>query len=76
MAGLRAPFTLTGIAALAAALYGALRLPETVGTRGRAAADKLPVAVRAARVEALQVTILMILFSCELRLGLVHVPYI
>jgi hypothetical protein len=29
MAGNRAPFTLTGIAALLAALYGALRLPET-----------------------------------------------
>ena len=32
-AGLRAPFTLTGAAALLAALYGALRLPETVGLR-------------------------------------------
>jgi MFS family permease len=34
-AGLRAPFTLTGCAALAAALYGAVRLPETVGLRSR-----------------------------------------
>ena len=34
-AGLRAPFTLTGCAALAAALYGAVRLPETVGLRAR-----------------------------------------
>lgn len=29
MAGNRAPFMLTGIAALLAALYGAIRLPET-----------------------------------------------
>ena len=33
MAGLRAPFTLTGCAALAAAAYGWIRLPETMGTR-------------------------------------------
>ena len=33
MAGLRAPFTLTGCAALMAAVYGAVRLPETMGTR-------------------------------------------
>lgn len=29
MSGLRAPFTLTGMAAAAAAVYGLLRLPET-----------------------------------------------
>lgn len=33
MSGLRAPFTLTGCAALMAAIYGAVRLPETMGTR-------------------------------------------
>lgn len=33
MSGLRAPFTLTGCAALLAAMYGAIRLPETMGTR-------------------------------------------
>lgn len=33
MSGLRAPFTLTGCAALLAAIYGAIRLPETMGTR-------------------------------------------
>ena len=33
MSGLRAPFTLTGCAALMAAIYGAIRLPETMGTR-------------------------------------------
>ena len=38
-AGLRAPFTLTGCAALAAALYGAVRLPETVGLRARKGAQ-------------------------------------
>ena len=35
VSGLRAPFTLTGCAALLAALYGAVRLPETMGTRER-----------------------------------------
>lgn len=39
-AGLRAPFTLTGCAALAAALYGAVRLPETVGLRSRGGAQE------------------------------------
>ena len=33
MAGLRAPFTLTGCAAVAAAAYGWIRLPETMRTR-------------------------------------------
>ena len=33
MSGLRAPFTLTGCAALLAAIYGAIRLPETIGTQ-------------------------------------------
>ena len=33
VAGIRAPFTLTGCAALMAAIYGAIRLPETMGTR-------------------------------------------
>ncbi len=33
MSGLRAPFMLTGCAALMAAIYGAIRLPETMGTR-------------------------------------------
>ncbi|CAL5228622.1 g11787 [Coccomyxa viridis] len=33
MSGLRAPFTLTGCAALMAAIYGAIRLPETMGTQ-------------------------------------------
>ena len=33
MSGLRAPFTLTGCAALMAAIYGAVRLPETMGTQ-------------------------------------------
>ena len=36
VSGLRAPFTLTGCAALLAALYGAIRLPETMGTRKEA----------------------------------------
>ena len=36
VSGLRAPFTLTGCAALLAALYGAVRLPETMGTRKEA----------------------------------------
>ena len=33
VSGLRTPFTLTGCAALLAALYGAVRLPETMGSR-------------------------------------------
>lgn len=59
MAGLRAPFTLTGIAALAAALYGAVRLPETMGLRKRATEESEPLpeamAARAAQAESLQV---------------------
>lgn len=58
MAGLRAPFTLTGVAALAAALYGAVRLPETMGMRKRAEEDEpLPdaAAARAAQAEPMQV---------------------
>jgi MFS family permease len=63
VAGLRAPFTLTGIAALAAALYGAMRLPETMGLRARQEADEReplpePAAARAAQAEVLQVVLL------------------
>ena len=57
-AGLRAPFTLTGCAALAAAVYGWVRLPETIGLRARAADDEAsgePAASRAAQAETLQV---------------------
>lgn len=62
MAGLRAPFTFTGCAALAAAVYGWVRLPETMGLRERqqrdeeaAAAAAAPAASRAAQAEKLQV---------------------
>lgn len=59
-AGLRAPFTLTGCAALAAAVYGWVRLPETMGLHARtaddaAAAASEPAALRAAQAETLQV---------------------
>ncbi len=59
-AGLRAPFTLTGVAALLAALYGWVRLPETMGLRARQEKDEAasrtePAAARAAQAEALQV---------------------
>ncbi|BDA45298.1 probable quinolone resistance protein NorA at N-terminal half [Coccomyxa sp. Obi] len=58
-AGLRAPFTLTGCAALAAAVYGWVRLPETMGLRARAATDAAvaaaePAASRASQAETLQ----------------------
>lgn len=50
----------TGVAALLAALYGWVRLPETMGLRARqpqdeAASRSEPAAARAAQAEALQV---------------------
>ena len=51
VSGLRAPFTLTGCAALLAALYGAVRLPETMGTRKAAEPASCATAIPAEEVK-------------------------
>ena len=51
VSGLRAPFTMTGIAAAAAAVYGLLRLPET-RKLGEARAERARVAEAEAEAEA------------------------
>ena len=51
VSGLRAPFTMTGIAAAAAAVYGLLRLPET-RKLGEARAERARAAEAQAEAEA------------------------
>lgn len=51
VSGLRAPFTMTGIAAAAAAVYGLLRLPET-RKLGEARAERARAAEAEAEAEA------------------------
>ena len=51
VSGLRAPFTMTGIAAAAAAVYGLLRLPET-RKLGEARAERARAAEAMAEAEA------------------------